>query len=771
MHNTGPVELERRVSTIGDFSPNDLQDNRLTDLLTTFKSIRPHRVFVLWPFLVMVSFCWHSGVSRADVKPEDAIADECAVKPEPSVIRCSAPRKDGKLHLDAVKIQRLNDDRVQLSGDVCARQEDKVIATQSLLLDRAANRVDIQTPLRYVDGKQTVNAREATLFLQQDTAQLTDITFHILNSNVNGRATSLQQNKNQSVLENISYTTCPPEHVSWEIRARRARLDLDKQEGTFHHLSLRFKNTPILYLPWARLPLNDERRSGFLVPGVGYSSVNGWDIAVPYYFNLAPNRDLTLTPRYIQQNGFMLKSEFRYLGATYRGQLEAEYLPNDAVRHIDRYFLNLTHRKRINADWRFNGTYQRVSDPRYFEDFSDNVYTASRPYLHSYLQIKGSGEHWLFRAQADDYQLLSSTILPAQKPYQRLPTLNYWWQNHRLSQGLQYGLKAQAVNFYRQDSVTGWRLDWRPYVEKRWQKAWGWLAPRLDYRLTEYDLKQAQGNASPDRSLPIFSLDSGLRLEKNFPDGSFKTLEPRLFYVFAPYRNQNDIPLFDTHELTFGSALLFQTNRFSGADRQMDANQASLAVTHRAFDALGREKWNATVGQIVYFDQQRVQLSDTVQNRSVSPLIAEFNFRPGHLWNGTLSMHWDPETSETERALVRLQRRSGSGQLLNFAYRYRQGKIEQVDSSVVYPISRQNRLLLRWNYSLGANKTIEALAGIEHRSCCWAFRLVARRFIYNEDGDAKNGIYAEIQFNGLGSLGRNPRRLLKQSIPGYSEEY
>jgi len=249
---------------------------------------------------------------------------------------------------------------------------------------------------------------------------------------------------------------------------------------------------------------------------------------------------------------------------------------------------------------------------------------------------------------------------------------------------LQYGLKAQAANFYREDSVTGWRLDFRPYVEKRWQKAWGWLAPRLDYRLTEYDLKDSNGNDRPDRSLPIFSLDSGLRLEKNFPDGSFKTLEPRLFYVFAPYRDQEDIPLFDTHGLTFGSALLFQTNRFSGADRQMDANI----------------EWRAPEPLCVAIDC-RVQLPAR---------------RP---------LEWDLE-------------------------------------SALGPGNQRN---------LDANTTIEALAGIEHRSCCWAFRLVARRFIYNEAGDAKNGVYAEIQFNGLGSLGRNPRRLLKQSIPGYSEEY
>ncbi len=718
-----------------------------------------------------MALCWIVSGHVAAAGSSLEVKDDCAVQPEPPAIVCRASRGDGRLHLDALKIRRLDNDMVQVSGDVCTQQGDKVIAAQSLLLNRRTRQVTIQTPLRYSDEKQTINANTAEFQLATDTALLTDVTFHILNSNVNGSAARLWQRSDASVLERLSYTTCPADNKSWEIRARRAELNLDQQEGTFHHLTLRFKDTPILYLPWARLPLNDQRRSGFLVPGVGFSSVNGWDIAIPYYFNLAPSRDWTVTPRYIQQNGVMLESQFRYLGESYAGQLETRYLPNDTLRLRDRYYLNLTHRKRINAGWRFNGSYQRVSDPRFFEDFSDNVYTASRPYLHSYLQVKGAGERWVFRAQVDDYQLLSSIILPGQSPYQRLPVLDYWWQNHRLLQGIQYGVKLQAANFYREESVTGWRMDTRSYIEKRWQNAWGWLAPRLDYRYTRYDLQNTAGNTTPDRSLPIFSLDSGMRLEKNMPDGGFRTLEPRLFYVYVPYRNQDDLPLFDTHNLTFGSALLFQTNRFSGADRQMDANQVSLALTHRSFSSGGREKWNATLGQIVYLDRQRVQLDQEAQYRSTSPLIAEFTYRPGGLWNSTFSLHWNPETGQTERALLRLQRRSTVGSLFNLAYRFRQGRIEQLDTSVVYPVSRQNRLIARWNYSLDAGKTIEALAGIEHKSCCWALRLVARRFIYNEAGDAKNGIYAEIQFNGLGSLGRNPRRLLKQSIPGYSEDY
>jgi len=262
-----------------------------------------------------------------------------------------------------------------------------------------------------------------------------------------------------------------------------------------------------------------------------------------------------------------------------------------------------------------------------------------------------------------------------------------------------------------------------------------------------------------------------LIFHKNETDGYYKTIEPRLFYTYAPYRDQSDIPIFDSRKLSFGSALLFQTNRFSGADRQSDMNQASLAFTQRSFAPNGQERWNWTIGQINYFEDQKVQIDDEPQTITQSPIIFDYNLFLSQYWSAGLSLHYNENESELERGLFRIQHKTDNNALYNLAYRFRRSKIEQFDASVVLPLNQRHRIIARWNYSTRSHKTIEALFGYEHKSCCWAFRLVARHYLVDESGLSNNGIYAEIQLNGLGALGRDPRELLQQSIMGYQETF
>jgi len=313
-----------------------------------------------------------------------------------------------------------------------------------------------------------------------------------------------------------------------------------------------------------------------------------------------------------------------------------------------------------------------------------------------------------------------------------------------------------------------------PYIENTYQNSYSRFTPKLAFRYTNWNYSETQYSEIVElketRSMPIASLDYTLSFEKQFENGSLNTLEPRFYYLNVPYKDQQNIPLFDTHELTFGSGLLYQTNAFSGADRQSDANQLSIGVTQRHFDDKGVEKWNFTVGQINYFEDRRVQLDDSIETRSTSPIITEVNYFYQN-WKASMSVHWDTEIEKSERALLKFQHKGQNNSLFNFAYRFRRGKIEQLDSSVVLPVGLKNRLIARWNYSIDERKTIEAIAGYEYKNCCWATRLVARRYVTNEEGDVNNGIFFELQLDGLGSLGRNPRRLLKQSILGYSEEF
>ncbi len=675
--------------------------------------------------------------------------------------------------IDAEYFIPQDNETIKIGGNVCISTSKQSISTQELIYDDKNQKVTIDTKLKYQDKSQKIQAQSAKINLNNNRAELSNVTYQLHASNANGSANTLTTNESTSHLVDLSYSTCPIDNQQWFIKAQSADLDQESEIGTFRKMTLRFKGVPILYLPYAKMPLTNKRQSGLLVPEISNSTTTGFDIALPYYLNIAENMDATLTPRYLSKRGSMLGAQFRYLGQSFKGEINAEYLPNDRTDKIDRGRIDYKHNQNLSNHWFLNTRLRHVSDIRYFEDFGNNINTTAQAFVYSYLNVTGYGEHWNFKSQLNDYQIISDTVSLGSQPYQTLPKLsyNYFIDDDSL---LRYGFDSQWVNFYKEKSITASRLDLTPYIEKSFQNNYSRLTPRLAYRTTNWDYSNTQfsnqTNLTRSRSLPIASLDYTINFEKSFEDGSFSSIEPHLYYLYVPYRNQQDIPLFDTRNLTFGNSLLFLPNAFSGADRQSDANQLSVAISQRRFDYNGKEQWNFTLGQIAYFEDRQVQTNNTIETRSTSPIITEFNYFYRN-WKATMSVHWDTQINQSERALFKIQRKGNNNSLFNFAYRFRQGKIEQIDSSVVLPFGKNKRFVSRWNYSLDANRTIEAIAGIEFKNCCWAARIIGRRHIINEAGDSTNGIYFELQLDGLGAIGRNPRRLLKQSILGYSEEF
>lgn len=663
---------------------------------------------------------------------------------------------------------------LKIGGDVCINMNDQNISTKELFYYDEKQIVEIKTPLLFSDGKQIIKAQSAKINLDKETAVISKASYQLNKSKANGTADLLSTNNSTSQLKGLTYSTCPVDDQQWYIKAESADLNQETQTGIFRNMTLNFKGVPILYLPYAKLPLNNQRETGFLIPDIGNSSNNGAEIALPYYFNIAENMDATLTPRYFSKRGAMLGVEYRYMGESYKGELLTDYLPSDKIEKKNRRFLEFTHSHNFNNNWSLNSHITNVSDTNYFEDFGNSVNDTSQSYLYSYLNINGFSDNWQFKANINDYQILSDSITLSRQPYQALPRLDFSWFNNDYTSSLNYGVDSSWSNLYREDSITTSRLELMPYVENTFQNSYSRLTPKLAFRYTNWNYSDTQFTEIKDlkesRSLPVASLDYTLSFEKQFDDDSMKSLEPRLYYLYVPFEDQQNIPLFDTHELTYGSGLLYQSNAFSGSDRQSDANQISVGLTQRHFDNRGIEKWNFTVGQIKYFEDRRVQLDDSIETHDSSPIITELNYFYRN-WKATMSVHWDTEIDKSERALLKFQHKGKNNSLFNFAYRFRRGKIEQLDSSVVLPIGTNNRFIARWNYSIDERKTIEAIAGFEHKNCCWATRLVARRYVTNEEGDVNNGIFFELQFDGLGSLGRNPRRLLKQSILGYSEEF
>ncbi|MCB1584602.1 MAG: LPS assembly protein LptD, partial [Xanthomonadales bacterium] len=462
---------------------------------------------------------------------------------------------ENKINLLANNSKVISQGEYLLSGDVCIMQNDIRLLTPEIYYHQSKQIFNTKGGVLLQNKDQRIAASKAEFSSSDMSASLEQLDYFFLDSKINGHAAALQLNQDVSTLNNMTFSTCSPQQRDWEIVARSAKLDHEEGMGTFKGVSLRFKDVPVLYLPWAKLPLNNDRRTGLLIPGFSYSDNTGIDLSIPYYINIAPQMDATLTPRYLQEHGLMLGAEFRYLTPNSRGEFEGFYLPDDDLRNSDRGLIDYQHQTRLGKGWRFNSHLKHVTDSQYYEDFASSSFLTSTPYLQSTINFQGNGTNWRFFAGVNDFQVLSQTITAQNEPYQTLPEIDFNWFEYNYSKQFSYGINTELINFYKEDAVGAWRADLTPWVEKQWSNTWGYIRPKLQYRSTHYQFDDNRTDIS--RNLPIASLDLGMTLEKQFSDGNFKTLEPRLFYVYAPYRNQNDIPIFDSRELTFGSSLLF----------------------------------------------------------------------------------------------------------------------------------------------------------------------------------------------------------------------
>jgi len=674
----------------------------------------------------------------------------------------------GELEVKTDKIDRQDENRVILEGNVLLRNLTQALQADRIEYLRDSEQISAQGQITLTSSEMQLKAESAEMDLISETSNLNQVSY-LLNSGGRGLAnTATTGNQGVAQLQDVTYTYCPTGNSDWQLKAREMILDQNTGRGYAKGVGLRFKGVPFFYLPRASFPLDDRRQSGFLYPSIGSSNDDGFDVQIPYYWNIAPNQDATITPRLISDRGLLLGVEYRYLNKNSLTQIQTEYLPDDDIADTDRGLSSVRHRGTYANRWRLNLDLNHVSDDAFFEDFSDSLSSVSRSFLRSRAELSTAGESWEAGIALDAFETVDRDIAPQNEPYERLPRLFFSSASQIANSAWFLEADAEAVAFDRDEGITGNRLDLFPRVSRPIYEAAYYLNPTLGLRHTQYDLDRVL-NDSPSRTQGIASLEGGLFFERSLNDGRRQTLEPRFYYLYVPFDDQTDIPQFDTREITFGFGQLFRTNRFTGADRQADANQISLALTTRLYSADGgRQELEASLGTIYYFDDQRVQLSgQNERDDSTSPLVAELNYRPSDFWRVSLGFQWDPEDREFDQAQVNLQRRFENGKLLNFAYRKRIDRVEQLDASFYWPLNERWDLVGRWNYSLLDDANLEALLGFEYESCCWAFRMFGRRFVRNQLGDERNSIYFELELKGLGSFGRRTERLLQRSIYGY----
>jgi len=639
---------------------------------------------------------------------------------------------------------------------------DQRLDTDELIYDPDSGEVTLPGWLDYADAVVTMSAESARYNTVSSSGQFEQVRYFIAGQAGAGHAGRVEMlDPTRARVQRFDFTTCDIDRPAWQLKAGDVNLDFERNVGTARNARLIFKGVPILYSPWLTFPLNDERKSGLLYPRAGFSSDNGFDFAQPVYWNIAPNQDATFTPRIIGDRGFMLGSEYRFLKRRHGAELNFDYLPDDDEADRDRWLGRIRYRGRLAPNWSTQLNFNRASDQDYFLDLGDELEDSTVQFLRSDLRLTGRGRHWIARTTFDTFQVLDPDVLPGNEPFNRLPRIEFdaEWP---LTRGLAFRLDSEAVYFDRSNSVTGLRLDTIPELAWRVVRPGWFVEPALALRATAWSLDDQPGeDSTPTRTQPIISFDSGLIFERQTASGRLQTLEPRLFYLFVPDRDQSDIPLFDTRELTFSFAQLYQTNRFSGADRQTDANQVSLAVTTRLLDdQTGRSLIDASIGQIVFFDDPDTGLRGRNEDsRTVSATVGEINWRPLDNFLVSAGLQYDPEDNETDVAAFGLRWQGQDARQVQLGYRFRRDRVDQIDIRGRYPLTRELNLIGRLDYSFEDSTALEVLGGLEYESCCWALRASVRRFVRDRESEKRTAFFLELHLKGLGSLGRRPYNL------------
>jgi LPS-assembly protein len=617
--------------------------------------------------------------------------------------------------------------------------------------------------------------------MQEERGTLRGITYALPVQHARGEAGELSlEGAGRLRLADASYTTCAPGKPDWLLSAGEVEIDHGDGTVTARDAKLAFKRVPLLYTPYISFPLDDRRKSGLLFPKVGTTDETGIDVSIPYYWNIAPNRDATITPRVMTDRGTMLGGEFRFLTPHSNGVLGAEYLPSDKeFRNESRHFVSLQHYANPRPRLETRITAGDVSDPFYFGDLGSDLSTTSQTSLERTANAIWHGRGWNLGLTVQDFQNLDTTIASADRPYRQLPQMVYELLPAQRFWGLRSSALAEINYFSHSDDtvVKGTRIDLHPRLSLPLRHSAWYVEPAVGLRHTAYWLENNGPGVddSPDRTTPVYSLDAGMFFERSgrWSDRPYlQTLEPRIYYLYVPERDQSDLPVFDTGNYDFNFWTLFRDNRFNGPDRMGDANQLAVALTSRFLDtSSGRQLLRLSLGSLFYFRDRTVTLpGDTADLDSSSDIIGELSLALTRHWSARGEVLWNPHVSRTERNNYRLQYRLGPRQLINLGYRFRDGIQEQSDVSFLWPLGRSWHMVGRWYYDLTADETIETLGGLAYERCCWGVQLLARSYINNDGSARTTAVFLQLEFKGLGKLGTSVDDALERGILGYESD-
>ena len=692
-----------------------------------------------------------------------------------------------------------------VEGKAMLRRGDMVIKADRLEYNQPT---DLAKARGHVRVNRAGNVYEGPLLeLRVDTFEgfFNEPTYHFLSNQAHGQADRVDfLDEQRAVIHNATFTTCqrvpgPGWMPDWILKASTITLDNEEDVGTATGALLSFKGVPLLPVPYLSFPLSEQRKSGVLPPSIGLDTVNGSEVSVPYYWNIAPNRDATITPTLMSKRGVNIGTEFRYLEPKYSGEVQLDWMPADKLRDANRWGLNLKHQAQLDSAWTNSGaalnlSLNRVSDDNYWRDFSLANSSLTQRLLANDATLSWNNGAWANRVRTLKWQTLQDVTAPIVPPYDRLPQLSTSYARDNVA-GFNYAFSADYTRFQSDISRTGQANGQRGFgvlqASYPLTAPAGFLTPRVQLHASQYQFETplSNGDTSASRVLPTFSLDSGLVFERDtqlFGRNLRQTLEPRAFYVSTPYRDQSHLPNYDSGANDFNLATIYTENAYVGNDRISDSNLLTLGVTTRWLDpATGAEAARLGVAQRLRFSDQNVTLPGELPAEDrLSDLLLGGSVHWDPRWRFDGTVQFNPKTERSVRSTLSVNYKPGPYRTVSAAYRYQRDSSEQVDFGWQWPINDlwgdkgqnlgpgKGQGEGRWysvgrlNYSMNERKLVNALMGFEYDADCWLGRIVLER-LQTSTSTATQRIMFQLEFVGFTRLGVNPLKSLKDNIPGY----
>ncbi|MEC5407699.1 LPS-assembly protein LptD [Paraburkholderia sp. MPAMCS5] len=685
------------------------------------------------------------------------------------------------------------DQDVAAKGSAEIRRNAVVIKADALHYDQDTDMADAYGQVHVNNNGTTFAGPEAHLRVDSSEGFMTAPKYHFNLTGGSGSAERVDLLDNErSVFSKGTYTACAcADNPAWYIKGSEFDFDTGADEGVAYNSVLFFQGLPVFASPWLSFPLSGERRSGVLPPTFSLSSSNGFELSVPYYFNIAPNRDLTLTPRLISKRGVQLQGVFRYLSPTYSGSITGEFLPNDRLTKTNRYALYIQHNQNFGNGFGGYIYYNKVSDNTYPEDLSSSANQFMNGTQLLYQQEAGltyNNGPWSVLAREQHWQ----TLTPSVAPYGREPQLNVKYAKYNVG-GFDFGAEADYTNFRitTSDMTDGQRLMFNPYISYSVVGPGYFITPKVQWHFASYNLRNI-GTDVPSgtpknftESIPTLSFDTGLIFDRSvrlFGEDYIQTLEPRLYYVYTPYRNQLSAPLFDTAESDFGLAEIFTPNTFVGNDRIADANRLTAAITTRFINpATGDERARFVIAQQYYFQDQRVTLSQTQSSSQAthSDLIVGGSIKLGAGFASETAFQYNADSNKLVKTSVGFGFSPATGKVVNVAYRYTRANttldnqpINQVLVSGQWPLTHRVFGVGRFNYDLSGHRIVDGLVGLQYDADCWTLGAGIQRYAngLNTSGQHQSStrFLAQLTFKGLSSVDNGLMAAFRNSVAGYT---